>query len=103
MEEKENQKSKKAWDTLGITLGVILMLVYLIFVLNNAFNFIPTGSVWLSIIINMTYYGPLALVVITTFEYVSRKSQTFKFIILVIWVAIILFSISPDFFGVIKG
>lgn len=101
--KEEKQKEKKMWDTLGLSLGVVMMIVYLIFVLNNTFNFIPTGSVWLSVIINMTYYGPLALIVITTFEYVSKKSKSLKYIVLIIWAAIVLFSISPDLFGIIKG
>lgn len=103
MEKEKNDQSKKLWDTLGLLLGMVMMLVYLLFVLNNVFDFIPPGSVWLRIIINLTYYGPLALIVITTFEYASKKSKSLKFIVLAIWAVIILFSISPDFFGLIKG
>ena len=102
--EKENIGEKKFnfFDKFARVLSIIMMFAYLLFVLNNTFNFLPAGDVWMDVLINLIYYGPLAIMVLTTFDDANSKSKIIKYAILIIWVAIILFSVSPDLFGLIK-
>lgn len=100
-EQEEKLKDKHMWDNFGKFLAVIITLVYVIFIANNIFNFIPLGSIWLEIIVYAVYYGPLSLVLIVTFEAVADKNTLIRILFILVWVAIILFSVSPTLWGLI--
>ena len=100
--EKENNSNFNFFDKFARVLSIAMMFVYLIFVLNNTFNFLPQSDVFMDVLVNLIYYGPLAIIVLTTFDDANRKSKYIKYAILIIWIAIVLFSVSPDLFGLIK-
>ena len=99
MEQTEHSSS---WDSLGKILTFAIVAIYLLYILNNIFNFIPLGSIWIDIISYLTYYGPMALVIITSFEVANSRNGILRTALLLCWLFIILFSISPDLFGLIK-
>lgn len=103
MENEEIQKSKgDFWDAVSKFLCFSVVAIYLIYILNNIFHFIPVDSFWNDFIVNMNYYGPLAVVVVVSLESIATKHGLFKALLVLCWIFIILFSISPNLFGLIK-
>ena len=100
MEQEKN--SYNIWDTLGKVLTFAIVAIYLLFVLNNIFNFLPLGSFWYDLINYATYYGPMALVIVTSLEVAKGNKTLVRTLLILCWVAIVLFSISPNLFGLIK-
>jgi hypothetical protein len=96
------EKATKWWDGLGKFLTFLIVAIYLINILNGIFNFIPAGSIWVDIVANAMFYGPMALVIVTSLEVVDGKKGLIRTALLLCWIAIILFSISPNLFGLIK-
>lgn len=97
-----NNERGKWWDILGKYLTFVVIAIYLVSVLNGIFGFIPLGTIWIDIVNNATYYGPLAVVVVTSIEAIKTQKGLFGFVLAVCWLFIILFSISPNLFGFIK-
>jgi len=102
--ENVNKTNSKGdfWDSISKFLAFFVIAVYLIYILNNIFHFIPAGSFWNDFIVNMNYYGPLAVVVVVSLESIATKHGLFRMLLILCWIFIILFSISPDLFGLIK-
>lgn len=96
------EKAAKVWDFLGKFLTFAIVAIYLLNILNGIFNFIPAGSVWVDIVANLMYYGPMALVIVISLEVADGKKGLIRTLLLLCWLAIILFSISPNLFGLIK-
>ena len=100
--EQQETKSSKMWDWLGEFLTFLIVALYVVNILNGLFNFIPVGSVLLDILLYSTYYGPMALVIVTSLEVVDGKKSMVRTILILCWLFIILFTISPNLFGLIK-
>ena len=97
--EKENDK--QLWNTLGKVIAVLITIAYVVFITNNIWHYVPASSVWEKIVSYSMYYGPLALVLVVTFEAVADKNVLIRVLFLLMWVAIILFSVSPTLWGLI--
>ena len=97
-----SEKKDNIWNALSKFLTFAIVAIYLVNILNGIFNFIPLGSIWIDVIYYLTYYGPMALVIVVSLEVVDAKQGLFRYILLFCWVFILLFSISPDLFGLIK-
>ena len=97
-----SEKKDNIWDAISKFLTFAIVAIYLVNILNGIFNFIPLGSIWIDVIYYLTYYGPMALVIVVSLEVVDAKKGLFRYILLFCWVFILLFSISPDLFGLIK-
>lgn len=91
-----------AWDILGKYLTFVIVAIYLVYILNGIFNFIPLGTVWVDIVHYLTYYGPMAVVIVTSIEAIDTHKGIFRTLLILCWVFIVLFSISPNLFGLIK-
>ncbi len=100
----ENQKKERGsaekswWNLLGQILSFFLMIAYALWVANSYWSFIPAG-IWYDILSKVMFYGPLALIIIVTFEMFSNKNVILRFIVLAIWVAIIILSFFPGLVG----
>ena len=95
-------KSANTWDFLGKFLTFAIVAIYLLYIINNIFNILPVGSIWIDIINYLTYYGPMALVIITSLEVAGGKKGLIRTLLIICWLFIVLFSISPNLFGLIK-
>lgn len=93
---------KNPWDILGKYLTFVIVAVYLVYILNGIFDFIPLGSIWLDIIHYATYFGPMAVVIVTSIEAIDTHKGLLRTLLILCWVFIVLFSISPNLFGLIK-
>ncbi|MBQ7466687.1 MAG: hypothetical protein IJS74_01285 [Clostridia bacterium] len=99
----ENKSSDKhIWDKLGKILAVLITLIYIVNISNGIWNYVPADSVWSNIIHYGLFYGPMALILIVTFEAVADKNNLIRILFILFWVAIILFSISPTLWGLIR-
>lgn len=102
MNTNDKQRDKEMWNRLGKFLAVVITLIYIISITNAIWGYVPSGSVWETIVNKIIYVGPLALILITTFEAVADKSLLTRVLFLLFWVVIILFAISPTLWGLIK-
>ena len=92
---------KKTWDRISGAIAIIMTLLYGLLFFNGIFNFIKSAHI-IKILSEAIYYGGIALVIIVTFEMVSGKHWIIKAIFVLIWVAIIVHSFSPTFFGLLE-
>ena len=72
--EKEN-KEFNIYDKTAKMAAIAMMFTYLIYVLDHSFNILPSGNIWMSIIVNLMYYGPLTVVVLTSFDAVNKNHK----------------------------
>lgn len=98
----DKDKNQKIWDSLSKFLTFLIVAIYLLNVLNGIFNFIPNGTIFPDVVYYLSYYGPMALVIVVSLEVFDGKKNLFRYILLFCWLFIVLFSISPDLFGLIK-
>ena len=92
---------KKFWDRLGGAVAIIMTLIFAVLVANQIFGFISSIYV-LKILNEAIYYGGIALVILVTMEMIVNANFIIKLVFVFIWVAIIAYSISPTFFGLLK-
>lgn len=100
--QSAKQKDKQLWDNLGKFLAVIITLIYIVNITNGIWGYIPLGTVWIDIMTYAMYYGPMALILVVTFEAVADKTVLTRVLFILFWAAIIVFSISPTLWGLIK-
>ena len=97
----EKRSDKYLWDNLGKILAVVITLMYVINITNGIWHYVPDGTTWAQIVYYILFYGPMALILIVTFEAVADKSALTRVLFILFWIAIILFSISPTLWGLI--
>lgn len=91
---------KNLWENIAGIIGIVLTVIFAIIVANDIFNFI--SSVYLSIILNeVIYYGCMALVIMSTLKLIKNAHIAIKIVLIVLWVIIFIFSVSPTLFGLI--
>ena len=74
----ERQNDKNLWNNIGKMVAVLLTIIYVVFITNNIWGYVPVDSFWMEIIRYGMYYGPLALVIVITFEAVADKSTLIR-------------------------
>ena len=100
--QTEKEKDKHMWDNLGKIFAVVITLMFVLNITNGIWNYIPLDSVWSKIIYYIMVYGPMALILVETFEAVADKTTLTRVLFILFWTLIILFSISPTLWGLIK-
>ena len=89
------------WNRLSGAIAILMTLIFAVIIANNLFNFIPSNYI-IVILSDAIYYGGIALVIITMFEVLAKSNVLVKIIFLVIFIFIICYSVSPDFFGLLS-
>ncbi len=102
MSDDIHQKDKKIWNTLGTLIALILMLGYILWVINSQWPFIPAGSVFLSILTNIMFYGPMILIMIVTLEFFADKNIILRVIVIVLWAGIFIISFYPEILNLVR-
>lgn len=75
-----------------------LAVVYLVYISNMFFHYIPVGNFFHSFIGELIYYGPLSLCALCSISLVWRKNLIVKILVIVVWALIIVFSFFPALF-----
>lgn len=92
---------QKFYARIAGAVAIFMTIMYAVLISNGIFNYI--SSIYLIKIINeAVYYGGFTLVIISTLAMVSNSAWIIKTIFIFVWVGIIIYSISPTFFGLIS-
>ena len=86
---------------INVLLGIcatVLAGVYIVYISNMFFSYIPVGTFFHNLINNLIYYGPLSLCALCSISLVWYKGIIFKVIVIAVWAAIIVFSFFPGLF-----
>lgn len=91
---------KKFWSRIGGAIAILMTIIYVLLIANQIFGFI--GNVYvLKILSEAVTFGGIALVIVITFEMTTNWPFLLKLVVFAAWVSIIVYAISPTFFGLL--
>lgn len=93
----ENSNKSNFWDTFGKIVAMFLTLIYVLFVTNAYFSYIPAENVISKIISYSMLYGPMILIIISCMDALGKRSMLIRIIFLALWVLIFIFSFFPSY------
>jgi hypothetical protein len=91
---------KKFWDRIGGAIAILMTIIYVLLIANQIFNFISNVYL-LKILGEAITFGGIALVIVVTFEMTTKWPFLLKLVVFASWVMIIIYAISPTFFGLL--
>lgn len=92
-------ESRNFMKTLLGICATALSAVYLVYISNLLFGYIPVGNFFHSLIGELIYYGPLSLCALCSISLVWRKGIIWKVVVIAVWALIIIFSFFPGLFA----
>lgn len=99
-ENKEEKTNEYVEFWKGASRIALLMMsaIYLVFVTNTVFNYLPLDGWFITFLVNAVYYGPIVICGITSVATFSKYGLVVRILLIVLWVVIFLFSFFPDVF-----
>jgi len=87
------KKLEKVFDILGEILAVCLVLVYILWIINLNFAFLPDGFV--EVLNVVKEYGALLLIAVVGLEAISKRNIVFRIIFYLMLALIVIFLFFP--------
>ena len=84
-------------------LGSLMMaLFYLLYVTNNVFCYIPFDSVFVTLLDNIIYFGPIVVCGLMSVAVLWSRGKVLRWIALGLWIVVLVFSFVPgDILGIL--
>ena len=92
---------KKATEMLMLVILVAVAVVYILYITNEIWGYIPLGSFLLEFLAYFIYYGPLVLAMSITLYILDGKHIAVKISFAIFWLVLIIFAVSPTLWGLI--
>ena len=92
---------KKATEMLMLVLLVAVAGVYILYITNEIWGYIPLGSFLLEFLAYFIYYGPLVLAMSITLYIADGKHVALRVTLAIFWIVLIIFAVSPTLWGLI--
>ena len=96
------KKIKKILKVMLIVLLSLTAFSYLLYITNNMFGYIPLGGFLFEMISYLIYYLPMCLAMVLSINLVIDKNLIIVILVNLFWVAVIIFSISPNLWGLLN-
>lgn len=95
------KKLEKVFDIIGEILAVLLVIVYVLWILNTNFNFLPDPV--MTVVSFIKEWGALILIAIVGMEAMCKRAAIFRIIFYLLVAVIVVFMFFPNTWNAIIG